>query len=199
MTAMTTPPWGEFRAAVDQPSVVDGPVLATDQPSADVAGFQDAMARLAGGVGLLAVRDPIGRDCGITVTAVSSVSLDPPLVLACVKRDGFIHDALYVADSWTLTMLADDQLDLAEYAARSRHPGARDDFTRWDHRPGDVADALVLTGGVAAIECVPYKLVDAGDHTVVIGRVVATAADMIGERPLVHMDRAYRGPGIELG
>jgi flavin reductase (DIM6/NTAB) family NADH-FMN oxidoreductase RutF len=188
MTAMTSPPWGDFRST-------DEPPLATEQPSARVDAFRDSMARLAGGVGLLTTRDPVGRDCGITVTAVSSVSLEPPLVLVSVKREGFIHDALYVSDGWALTMLSDDQVDLAKYAARDRHPGDRDDFSPWSSRDGQIVDAVVVTGGVAAIECVPYKLVDAGDHTVVIGRVVATASDMQGRHPLIHVDRAYRTVG----
>jgi flavin reductase (DIM6/NTAB) family NADH-FMN oxidoreductase RutF len=160
---------------------------------ASVAGdrYRDAMSRLAGGVGLLATRDPVGRGCGITVTAVSSVSLDPPLVLVCVKRDGFIHDALYVSSGWALTMLAVDQVDLAEYAARHRHPGDRDDFSRWASRAG-VDGALVFTGGVSAVECVPVQFVDAGDHTIAIGRVVEVADDMSGDRPLIYVDRGYR-------
>ena len=165
-----------------------------DPPSVAAAPYRDAMARLAGGVGLLTTRDPVGRDCGITVTAVSSVSLDPPLVLVCVKRDGFIHDALYVASGWALTMLADDQVDLARYAARHRHPGDRDDFSRWPSRRG-IDGVLVMTGGVSAIECVPHEFVDAGDHTVAIGRVVAVADDVVGRNPLIYVDRDYHEIG----
>ncbi len=163
---------------------------AGELPSAAIGEFRDAMSRLAGGVGLLTTRDPVGRDCGITVTAVSSVSLDPPLVLVCVKREGFIHDALYVSSGWALTMLASDQVDLAEYAARHRHPGDRDDFSPWSARAG-IDGALVFTGGVSAIECVPVQFVDAGDHTIAIGRVMGVADDMTGARPLVHVDRSY--------
>ncbi|MGH8777186.1 MAG: flavin reductase family protein [Jiangellaceae bacterium] len=185
MSALTAPtPWD------DPPSAVpEGPA------SAPVDDFRDAMARLAGGVGVLTTRDLVGRDCGITVTAVSSVSLDPPLVLTCVRRGGFVHDALLVADGWALTMLDDSQLALAHYAARHRHPGGRDDFSPWPTRRGSASGALVFTAGVSAIECVPDDLVDAGDHTIAIGRVVAVASDATGERPLVYVDRAYRAAG----
>ncbi|MGH9250752.1 MAG: flavin reductase family protein, partial [Acidimicrobiales bacterium] len=122
MTALPVPtPW-------DEPTST---VAAERPPSAPVDEFRDAMARLAGGVGVLTMTDPVGRDCGITVTAVSSVSLEPPLVLVCVRRGGFVHDALFVADGWALTLLADDQTGLARYAARHRHPGDRDDFSAW--------------------------------------------------------------------
>ncbi|WP_035812367.1 flavin reductase family protein [Jiangella gansuensis] len=152
------------------------------------------MARLASGVALLTVLDPVGRDCGLTVTAVSSLSLDPPLVLVCVMKDRFMHDTLFVADGWSLTFLAADQLPLADYAARDRHPGARDDFSAWPSRRTTHGE-LVFTGGVAAVECVPYQLVDAGDHTIAIGRVVRVAPDLTGEVPLVHVDRGYYSPG----
>lgn len=174
-------------------TLAPGPPLVP--PSAPEAAFRDTMARLAGGVAVVSTLDAVGRDCGITVTAASSVSLDPPLVLVCVRRGSFMHDALTVADGWALSMLADDQVELARYAARHRAPGDRDDFSRWAHRRGEASGALVLTGGVAAVECLPYDVVDAGDHAVCIGRVVVAADDTAGERPLVYVDRAYTSLG----
>jgi flavin reductase (DIM6/NTAB) family NADH-FMN oxidoreductase RutF len=148
-------------------------------------------------VALLTVLDPVGRHCGLTVTAVSSVSLEPPLVLACVKKDSFIDDALFVADGWSLSFLATDQLDLSHYASRERHPGARDDFSLWPTRRGARGE-LIFTGAVAAVECVPHDLIDAGDHTMALGRVTAVAPDTTGVLPLVHVDRRYYEPGAEL-
>lgn len=152
------------------------------------------MARLAGGVALLTTLDPVGRDCGLTVTAVASVSLNPPLVLVCVTKDGFIHDALFVADGWSLNFLAADHADLAHYGARSRSPGDRDDFSAWPMRRS-VRGELVLTTAVAAVECVPHDFVDAGDHTIALGRVVRVSADAAGVAPLIHVDRGYARPG----
>ncbi|NDL59243.1 flavin reductase family protein [Phytoactinopolyspora mesophila] len=159
--------------------------------------FRNAMARLAAGVGVLSTLDPIGRACGLTVTAVSSVSLEPPLVLVCVKKDGFIHDALFVADGWSITFLAADQLDAAHYFARHRYPGDRDDFSPWRTSRADSGE-LILTGGMAAVTCVPHEMVDAGDHSVAIGRVVHIPEHMTGETPLIHGDRAYFAPGTPL-
>jgi flavin reductase (DIM6/NTAB) family NADH-FMN oxidoreductase RutF len=166
-----------------------------DPPSAAQRPFRDAMSRLAGGVCVLTTRDPVGRDCGITATAVASVSLAPPLILVCVRRGSFISDALDVCDGWALTMLADDQADLARYAARHRHPGDGDDFGRWAPRREEATGALVFPGGVAAVECVPFAQMDAGDHAVIVGRVVAVAPEMAGARALVYVDRSYRAPG----
>lgn len=178
-------PWGGGTLAPGPPLV---------PPSAPEPAFRDAMARLAGGVAVVTTLDAVGRDCGITVTAASAVSLDPPLVLVCVRRGGFVHDALTVSDGWAMSMLADDQVDLARYAARHRVPGDRDDFSPWAHRRGEASGALIITGGVAAVECLPYDVVDAGDHAVCIGRVVATADDTTGDHPLVYVDRDYAVP-----
>lgn len=160
--------------------------------------FRDAMARLAGGVAVLTVLDPVGRQCGLTVTAVASLSLEPPLVMVGVKKDGFIDDALYVADGWSLTFLAADQVDLAHYAARTRFPGDRDDLTAWPHRPAATGE-FVFTGGVAAVACESDRFVDAGDHTLAVGRVTSVAAGLTGRVPLVHVDRLYTEPGRVLG
>lgn len=169
---------------MEPPSVADRP-------------FLDAMSRLVGGVVVLTTRDVVGRDCGITVTACSAVSLHPPLVLVSVRRSGFVHDALSVSEGWGLTMLAADQVDLARYASRHRAPGDRDDFSSWPHWRGSRSDALLFAGGVAGVECLPYDSLDAGDHTIVVGRVVAVTVDAAaqvgrpGRRPLAYVDRRY--------
>jgi flavin reductase (DIM6/NTAB) family NADH-FMN oxidoreductase RutF len=155
------------------------------------AELKDAFSRWTTGVCLLTTTDPVGRDCGLTVTSVASVSLRPPLALVCVKRDGFLHDALSVADGWAITVLSADLLDLARYTARSRFPSDTDDFSAWPTRRGALSGALMPLAGLVAVECVPYSLVPAGDHTAAIGLVVATHRDLVGREPLLYGDREF--------
>jgi flavin reductase (DIM6/NTAB) family NADH-FMN oxidoreductase RutF len=157
-----------------------------------------AMAQLATGVCVVTTRDVVGRDCGLTVTSVASLSLRPPLVLVAVKRGGFLHDALDVADGWALTVLAADQVALARYTARHRYPSDTDDFSRFATRRGEVTGVLYFTGGLAALECRSRELVPAGDHSIAIGEVVAMPADCTGTEPLLYHRRAYRGIGREI-
>jgi flavin reductase (DIM6/NTAB) family NADH-FMN oxidoreductase RutF len=157
-----------------------------------------AMAHLASGVCLVSTRDVVGRDCALTVTSVASLSLRPPLVLVAVKRGGFLHDALDVADGWAVTILAADQVDLARYAARHRYPSDTDDFSSYPSRRGQASGALYFTDGLAALECRPVQLVPAGDHSIAIGEVVAMPQDCTGEQPLLYHRRAYRGIGPEI-
>ena len=155
------------------------------------AAYRDAMARLASGVCVVTTRDLVGRDCGITVTAFSAVSLRPPLVLVCVRQHSFVADALSVADGWAVNLLAEDQLGLARYASRHHRPGDTDDFGPWPTRRGAVSDALVFTDAVAAVECLPNDLVEAGDHTIAIGHVVTASSRSTEARPLLYVDRGY--------
>ncbi len=159
------------------------------------------MAHLASGVSILTTRDVVGRDCGLTVTSLVSLSLEPPLCLVAVKRGGFLHDALEVTEGWSVTMLASDQVDLARYASRHRYPGDTDDFSSYPARRGSHTGSLYFTGGLAAVECVPERLVAAGDHSIAVGRAVRLAEDCIGERPLLYHERDYRelGPVVTDG
>lgn len=168
----------------------------TPWPTPDL---REAMSHLASGVSVLTTRDVVGRDCGLTVTSLASVSLQPPLCVVAVKRDGFLHDALEVADGWAVTMLAAQQIGLARYTARHRYPSDTDDFGPYPHRRGPVSDALYFTEGLVAVECVRYDLVPAGDHTLALGRVVRVADDCTGAAPLLYHRRGYRGLGESLG
>lgn len=160
--------------------------------------LRQAMAHLATGVCVLTTRDVVGRDCGLTVTSVASLSLRPPLCLVAVRRGGFLHDALQVADGWAITVLSRGQVDLARYASRHRYPSDVDDYSAFATRRGAASGALYFTAGLAALECRPHDIVAAGDHSVVIGEVVAMPDDCVGEHPLLYHRRAYRDIGPQV-
>jgi flavin reductase (DIM6/NTAB) family NADH-FMN oxidoreductase RutF len=160
-------------------------------PDADPVDIRVPMTQLASGVSLITTRDVVGRDCGLTITSLVSLSLDPPLCLIAVKRGGFLHDALEVSDGWAVTMLSVEQVGLAQYAARHRYPSDTDDFASYAHRRAQASDALYFTDGVAALDCVSERLIPSGDHTIVVGRVVALADDCTGRAPLVYHRRRY--------
>lgn len=165
-----------------------------EQP-VDLLDLRTAMTHLASGVSILSTRDVVGRDCALTITSLVSLSLTPPLCLVAVKRGGFLHDALQVADGWAVTMLASDQVALASYTARHRYPSDTDDFSAYPHRRGPVSGAVYFVGGVAALECVTDRMVDAGDHTIAVGRVVRIADDCVGPAPLLYHERSYHRLG----
>ncbi len=149
--------------------------------------FVAAMARAATGVWILATEGPVGP-VALTVSAVSSVSADPPMVLACVNRRSHARDAVLTAGVFCLSLLTDEQVALADVFAGRPAEGEPFDFTRAEWTTA-VTGAPVLAHGAAHFDCVLSSSVEAGTHTILIGTVVS-AARAEGS-PLAHADRRY--------
>lgn len=160
------------------------------------AEFRDAFSHLAVGVCLLATHDTVGRDVGLTVTSVTSVSLRPPLCLVSVRREGYLHDAVSVTDGWTVSMLDASQRDLADYAARHRYPSDTDDFTGFGGRRDPDSGLLWFPESLGAVQCRTTDLVAAGDHTLVVGEVIEVMPGT-GQSPLLRLRGQYVEPWSE--
>lgn len=146
--------------------------------------FRDVLGRFATGVTVLTTRDADGRDCGMTVSAFAALSLDPPLVLACIARDATIAGAVAAASHFGVSVLAAHQEPLAR---RFADPNV-DRFVGVPLSRGALGVALV-NGALAHLECRVTARHQAGDHTIVIGEVLAASAEH-GE-PLVHFRGDY--------
>jgi flavin reductase (DIM6/NTAB) family NADH-FMN oxidoreductase RutF len=150
--------------------------------------FRNVLGHLAGGVTVVTSVDPEGVPSGLTATAVCSVSLVPPLVMACVSRDSSTHAAVISTDRYALNFLSAGSRLLADRFASA----APDKFEGVDWSPG-VTGCPVLDEAMAFCECTVPRSVDAGDHTIFFGRVErAEARTRLDEGPadaLVH----YRG------
>lgn len=149
--------------------------------------FRSVLSRFASGVTVLSARDHADLDHGMTVSAFCSLSLDPPLVLACVDHGASMYGVLMSAEHFGVSLLARDQEALSRHFA---DPASN----RW----GGVAaqrgatGAPLVQGALAHLECTIIQRLRAGDHTIFIGRVEhATAGD---GRPLLY----YRGGYAEL-
>jgi flavin reductase (DIM6/NTAB) family NADH-FMN oxidoreductase RutF len=143
--------------------------------------FREALAHFASGVTVVAVRK--GEQLvGLTATAFSSASLDPPLVLVCIARSASAHDAILDAERVGISVLAEDQGWIAKQFARR----GIDRFDRVSLVPG--RGAPLVRGALAHLECRHHAQHDAGDHTILVGEVVATR--VAPGRPLVHYGRA---------
>ena len=144
--------------------------------------FRDVLGRFATGVTVLTTRDADGRDRGMTVSAFASLSLDPPLVLACIGHDATIAGSVAAAEHFGVSVLAERQEPLSH---RFADPGA-DRFDGVPFSRGTSGVAL-LDGAIAHLECRIVARHEGGYHTIVVGEVLeATVRD---EQPLVH----YRG------
>ena len=153
-----------------------------------------AMAHFATGVTVVTTRDPAGRPYGTTANAVSSVSLRPPLVLACLRRESETLQALLERRRFIINVLHDSQTELADRFARRAAP---DTWNRVTHRSAD--GVPLLDGAIATLQCELHDVADGGDHVVVVGHVVDLAHAPEDEaEPLLFFAGAYRRIGHEV-
>ena len=148
--------------------------------------FREVMGRLAGGVTVVTALGGDGLPRGFTATAVCSVSLVPPLVLVCVGTDAITPGAIREAGRYALNFLRSEDTATADRFAGSK--GTKFEGVEWVAAPGG---SPLLPGGLAWVECTVENEVEAGDHTIFIGRVAAAAIESAQEPPLVLFGGRY--------
>lgn len=152
----------------------------------DARELRTAIGHFATGVTVVTAIDDEARDFGSTANAVSSVSLDPPLVLICLRNESQTLDALLATQRFAINILREDQRHVAERFARA---ASRDTWAGVGHVPAPVTGAPLIEGALATLECELHSLADGGDHTIAVGQVLAV------EHPPEHVPPLlfYRG------
>ncbi|HZB30820.1 MAG TPA: flavin reductase family protein [Streptosporangiaceae bacterium] len=149
------------------------------------------MACFATGVVVVTVRDD-RDDIGATVTAFTSVSLDPPMVLVGIDGDSYLAEVFDRRDRWAATVLGAGQRPLAGRFAAAGRPSARLLIADEPHHRGRLSDALVIEGGLTALECATSRRVPAGDHVLYLAEVVGIDYLAPATPPLIRVNRGYR-------
>ncbi|MEU8521391.1 flavin reductase family protein [Streptomyces sp. NBC_01216] len=161
--------------------------------------FRAAMSRLAAGVVLVTAHDPDdgprGEDVGMTATAFMSVSLDPPLVLVSLRNDSRMDDLLAEVPVWAVSLLTENQRQIAGRFAMKGRVSDRLLFEDVDLTRGERSGAPLVAGALATLECHTESRVVAGDHTLVVGRVLTAALPSSESGPLTHFRGKYRRLG----
>jgi flavin reductase (DIM6/NTAB) family NADH-FMN oxidoreductase RutF len=152
--------------------------------------FVGAMGRIVSSVTIVTTDGASGR-FGVTVSAMTSVSADPPLLLTCINRRSPAAAAIAGNRVFGVNVLASHQLDVAQTFAGRPRRGAPFDFdvARWQVH---ITGAPILAGAVAAFDCAVRDRHEAGTHTVFVGEVLEALASP-GE-PLLYGRRAYARP-----
>jgi flavin reductase (DIM6/NTAB) family NADH-FMN oxidoreductase RutF len=151
--------------------------------SLDPNEFRSVLGRFASGVTVVTVADQQGRDFGITVTAFSSLSLEPPLVLVCIDDGASIRPALAATTYFVVNVLAAHQEAIAR---RFSVPDAEQRFEGLGYTRGQ-SGAPMLEDVLASLECRVVQSTKSGDHTIFVGEVEAASAR--SDTPLLY----YRG------
>jgi flavin reductase (DIM6/NTAB) family NADH-FMN oxidoreductase RutF len=151
-------------------SIVRSVSIETEVTSGD---FRSAMRQLTGGVSVITAGR--GRDIsGMTVTSVSSLSVDPPALIASINREASSWPLVKRYGFFGVSILTSDQIDIAErFTGKGGLKGA-DRFAgaRWTTRASGVP---LLVGALAAIDCEVEDIVERHSHAIVIGRVLDVA------------------------
>ena len=149
--------------------------------------FRAVLGRFASGVTVITARDGNGKDHGMTASAVCSVSLEPPLVLACIAEIAEMYGILREASTFGISILAETQESLSRRFAEllsGRFDGIG--YTRAE------SGVILLDDAIAHLDCTVVNRYDAGDHMICVGQV--EWARCTQERPLLY----YRGGYAQL-
>ena len=146
--------------------------------------FRAALSRFPSGVTVVTSVDQTGVRHGITVTAFSSVSLEPPLILVCIEKTTGSHAAIFETGKFVVNILAAGQDGLSR---RFSLPSA-DKFDGVKVRPG-VGGVPVLDDALVVLECGLRNAFDGGDHTVFVGD--AETVSIRDGSPLVYFHGSY--------
>ncbi|PWI09506.1 reductase [Streptomyces sp. NWU339] len=164
--------------------------------------FRAAMSRLAAGVVLVTAQEPsldpddprapAGEDVGMTATAFLSVSLDPPLVLVSLREGSRMDDLLDEQPLWSVSVLSESQRHIAGRFSMKGRISDRLLFADIPYIRGEHSGAPLVGGALATLECRTEQRVPAGDHTLVIGRVLAANLPSADGGPLTYFRGRYR-------
>jgi len=152
--------------------------------------FRNALGCFATGIAIMTTRDVDGRYIGITVNSFASVSLEPPLISFCLDRSANSLSGFLNAEHFSVNVLAEGQEPLSAAFARS---SGGDKFVGIEFAVGPSGCPL-LADCLTHLECVREAVYDAGDHLIMIGRVIRLAQRPEG-KPLLY----FRGRYARLG
>jgi flavin reductase (DIM6/NTAB) family NADH-FMN oxidoreductase RutF len=156
----------------------------------DPVTFAEALRQYAAGVCLLTVRDDID-DVGTTVSSVMSVSAQPPLVAVGLSAGGYPAEVLEEVGSCGLTVLAAEHAIVASRFSSAGRPSARHLLESVPWRRAEGSGAILLEGGLAALDCRLERLVEAGDHVLALLEVTGVPVLAPGGAPLVRLRGRY--------
>ena len=161
-----------------------------DPGAVDQRAFRDAASRFPTGISVVATTHN-GIDHAMTVSAFTSVSLDPVLVLICVEKITRFHEAVLASGSWAVSVLSDDAEEVSRWFAEKGRPTERQ-LADYSYHRGAATAMPVLDIAMAVMECRTRAVYDGGDHDILLGDVVGLRVDAAPRTPLVYFEGGYR-------
>ena len=148
--------------------------------------FRQAWGKFATGITILTTMEPGGHVHGMTANGVASVSLEPFLILACIGHDRNTYPLVKNRKRFAISILAEEQRDLAEYYVRDPKERTGDAPANFRFTP---AGSAIVEKCLAYMDCRVVSAHEAGDHTIFVAEVEEIGLDE--GRPLVFFNGAY--------
>ncbi|MDT7891898.1 MAG: flavin reductase family protein [Thermoproteota archaeon] len=127
------------------------------------------------------------RFFGLTVSAFTSISLDPPLVMVSISKQSSIHNIMLESEFFTINFLAEDQKIVSDiFSGRVK---VKDRFEAVEYF-FDKTGCPIIKGVRAYIECKKYSIYDGGDHSIFLGEVI-NAKKLSDKNPLIYYNQQY--------
>ncbi len=152
--------------------------------------FRDALRHFPAGVTVVTIKAPgFAQPHGLTVSAFSSISPKPPLIMVAIDHRTSGQDMLQVEGAvFAVNILAQDQMEMSNRFAWVKD---EDRFTLGEWETA-VTGAPVLKNALAWLDCTIYARYEAGTHTIYLGQVEASSVPRPDEAPLIYWNRGYR-------
>ncbi len=170
---------------------LDSPGMSVVSDMISETSLRQALGQYATGIAVATTLDGEGEPHGLTINSFNSVSLDPPLVLWSLAKGSHQLEAFETSGCYAINILSETQ---QEVSVRFAAPVA-DRFDGCDWDTGS-AGAPILSGVVASIQCKTEKILDGGDHIILLGRVVEVSHSSLP--PLLYHGGAYHSLGDAL-
>ena len=160
-------------------------VAALPPPTIDPRGFRQGMRAFPGAVAILAAEDPVHGCCGLTATAVCSLSAEPPSLLACVNRGSGMAALLREGGVFAVNLPAADQEHVARAFGGMTVARGAARFAAGSWQRGENG-APLLAGARAVYECTVENIMSQSSHLIVIGLVSAVRLDRENRAGLIY-------------
>ena len=156
--------------------------ISTDPPSVDL---RNIMRYFASAVTVVTSALESGELFGLTVTAFASVSLDPPLVLICIRNESTAKDLFIRSKRYCVNILSEDQQSISEKFSLAGEAGR---FLNLDFYSGK-GGSPIIRGCIGYIDCRIVEVISRGDHTIFLGEAIDISHE--NRHPLLYLDKKY--------
>ncbi|MEK9650154.1 MAG: flavin reductase family protein [Gammaproteobacteria bacterium] len=151
----------------------------------NIKDFLESMRNLAASVSIVSAQDQQKRNFAMTVSSVTSLSMDPPALLVCVNKEASIHNVLKEGTNFAINILTKDHIEIANFCSSKQKEDQRFNFKEWK-----IENPPIIQDAQANIICKVDKLIDYHSHSIIVG-CVQSVKNKQGFNTLMYANGGY--------